>query len=129
VADQLGWDLQIDPESRRTLDNAGRTLASLREEKGFKRDEQKFALLSQKVQEADRKYEEAEVRDQKGEPEAERLYREAIALRETRATIGADCSKRRAKSSTMLHRPKNSATLCPLSNCVRHGTTNAYEYN
>ena len=80
VADQLGKDIQLDPESRRTLEKARRTLAGLREEKAFQGNEQKFALLSQKNQEADRKYEEAEVRDQKGEPEAERLYREAIAL-------------------------------------------------
>jgi len=73
LADQLNGDPELDEHSRQTLSDARKVLAELRDGENSK-------LLNQKSAEADRKYEEAEVKDAKGDPEAERLYGEAIAL-------------------------------------------------
>jgi len=73
LADQLDGDPQLDQHSRRTLAEARKVLAEIRDGKTSK-------LLNHKGAEGDRKCEEAEVKDAKGEPEAESLYREAIGL-------------------------------------------------
>jgi tetratricopeptide (TPR) repeat protein len=73
LADALAGDPQLDDEFKQTMAGARETLADLRGGKLFK-------LLDDKEQTAVRKYEEAQVKAAKGEVEAERLYREAIAL-------------------------------------------------
>jgi tetratricopeptide (TPR) repeat protein len=73
LADQVAGDPQLDESTKRTFTQARKTLADLHRDKTSD-------SLNKKSAQADRKCEEAEVRDQKGEAEAESLYREAIAL-------------------------------------------------
>lgn len=73
LADQVGDDAQLDEETKETFSGARVALDDLRDRKNFK-------VLNEKDAEADRKSEEAEIRDDKGEAEAESLYRETIAL-------------------------------------------------
>jgi tetratricopeptide (TPR) repeat protein len=73
LADELGNDPQVDAEFLRTMAGARVALAELRNETLFKK-------LDEKEQTASRKYEEALVKAPTELAEAERLYREAIAL-------------------------------------------------
>jgi tetratricopeptide (TPR) repeat protein len=73
VADELAGDPEVDDEFKQTMTDARKALAALRGGKSSK-------LLEEKDQAAARKYEEAQVKEQKGQIEAERLYKEAIAL-------------------------------------------------
>jgi tetratricopeptide (TPR) repeat protein len=73
VADELAGDPQVDDEFKQSMADARQALAARHGGKSSK-------LLEEKDQAAARKYEEAQVKEQKGEVEAERLYREAITL-------------------------------------------------
>jgi tetratricopeptide (TPR) repeat protein len=73
LADELAGDPQLDDVLKQNLADARQALADQRGGKAFK-------LMEEKDEAAARKYEEAVVKDQKGEVEAERLYREAITL-------------------------------------------------
>src|SRR5262249_29663696 len=73
LADELAGDPQADDQFREIMAGARQALAGLRGGKSLKG-------LSGKDREAARKYELAQIKAQKGEGEAESLYREAIAL-------------------------------------------------
>jgi tetratricopeptide (TPR) repeat protein len=73
LADELAGGPQVDEQFKQTMASARQALAELRRDKSFK-------LLDEKDRTATRKCEEADVKLQKGEPEAERLYQEALAL-------------------------------------------------
>jgi tetratricopeptide (TPR) repeat protein len=73
LADELADGPQVDNEFRKTMAGARQALAQLRRGQSSKR-------LAEKDRAAGRKYEEAQVKDQKEAAEAERLYKEAIAL-------------------------------------------------
>jgi tetratricopeptide (TPR) repeat protein len=73
LADELKENPALDEVSRQDLARARRVLAELH-------GEQTLKVLEEKDQSADRKFEEAQVKAANGAPEAEGLYREAIAL-------------------------------------------------
>jgi tetratricopeptide (TPR) repeat protein len=73
LADELAGDPQVDDQFKQTMASARRVLADLRLGKSVK-------LLNEKNEAAVRKYEEARVKADKGDADAERLYREAISL-------------------------------------------------
>jgi tetratricopeptide (TPR) repeat protein len=82
IADALGDDPQLDDDFKQSIEGARNTLVALRNGKPDADLENKdqVADLENKDQLARRKYEEAQVKAAKGEAEAERLFREAIAL-------------------------------------------------
>jgi tetratricopeptide (TPR) repeat protein len=73
IGEALARDTPIDDEFKRTMADARDALSDLRSSSAGD-------VADEKDRAAGRKYEEAQVRAQKGEPEAERLYREAITV-------------------------------------------------
>ncbi|HEV3447081.1 MAG TPA: hypothetical protein VG099_20750, partial [Gemmataceae bacterium] len=73
IADELGDDPALDDEFKKTMAGARTALTQLR-------GGQFFAVLDEKDRAAARKFEEAQVKADKGQGEAEGMYREAIAL-------------------------------------------------
>jgi tetratricopeptide (TPR) repeat protein len=73
IVDELGNDPAVDDDLRINIDGARADLAAMR---GGKGDDH----LEEKDRQAVRKYEEAQVKDDKGNAEAETLFREAAAL-------------------------------------------------
>jgi tetratricopeptide (TPR) repeat protein len=73
LADELANDPHLDEEAKQALDEARDVLSRLRRGKSGK-------LHDEKAAEAARKYEEGEVKSATEGPQAERLFREAIAL-------------------------------------------------
>jgi tetratricopeptide (TPR) repeat protein len=80
LADRLKGDPHLDADVKRSLDRPREALATLREQRSAVHEQANIKLLNQKSKEAYQKYEEAAVKDDKGDPEAQRLYREAITL-------------------------------------------------
>jgi tetratricopeptide (TPR) repeat protein len=79
LADELKGNPGVDLEEQKTMEEARRTLARLREQKASKLERMTIESLNQKDREAERKYEEAEVKMGKDDPDSERLFAEAIA--------------------------------------------------
>ena len=88
---------------RKTLDRAREVLAGIREQRASRIDAEQIAQWIQKSQEADRKYEEASVKNEKGEPEAERLYTEAIAGWEDVLPHATAEDYRKATTASLFH--------------------------
>jgi tetratricopeptide (TPR) repeat protein len=73
LADELAADPHVDNHFKQVMADARQALAEMRRDRSFQ-------LLDEKDRAAFRKYEEAQVKAQKGDIDAEALYREAIAL-------------------------------------------------
>src|SRR5262249_28879386 len=80
LADEVAGGPSLDDEFKRHMASARLTLAELRRGNLPKLPDDQVQALEEKNREAARKSEEAQVKAQKGDGDAERLYREAIAL-------------------------------------------------